>query len=41
MICEDAVAAHDGIIDDESQRGRVFQDDRAADQALDALAMLR
>ena len=36
---QDLVAAHDGIVDDESQLGRVFQDDGARHQALDARAM--
>ena len=35
-----AVAAHDGIVEDKFQRRRVFQDDGAADQPLDADAML-
>ena len=33
-----AIAAHDGVIHQEPQRGRVFQDDRR-DQPLDALAV--
>ena len=37
---EHAVAAHDGIVQGKFQRRRVFQDDGAADQALDADAMV-
>jgi hypothetical protein len=38
---KDAVAANDGVIYDELEGGGVFQDDGAADEALDTLAMAR